>query len=219
MKDGADATTSIKQSVQMALDLVRRGTPADLEAAAVRLFRDARNLILRRLHYGHGNVVGMSEEDAEDNLYATIERFVRSKPDGTASGLNWLYRLIDAQALDFHRRRRAEKRGGGDIEEGFYTADDELRPDVEAAEPLFGSPEQRPGLDDCMERAVEAFEKDLPAYARVLRLVAQGLDNDDLAVEYGADPENITEGQRKNIRQRKSHALKQAREYFEPCKE
>jgi hypothetical protein len=202
----------------LALELVRAGSPGDRREAAIVLHTHDRLYIQRRLQHGHGKVVGMSEEDAEDNLFAVIERFTKSNPDGRTSGLTWLNLMIDGQALDFHRRRRADKRGGGDIEESFYTAEDELRTDVEGAQPLYGSANQRPGLDDCMERAAEAFEREDPINARMLRFVAQDLDNAELAIEYGAKPPP-SEQQIKNIRQRKYHALKQARAYFEPCKE
>lgn len=214
---GVGKSSSLKDGVQATLDAMKAGRRED---AAVLLFRCAAGMITRRLTSGDGHrVAPMSEEDAEDNLYPTIERFVDSRPDGRASGVNWLYQVIDSQALDFHRKRLAQKRGGDTKFEPLYTEEDEIHPDVARAEPLFGGADDAAGLDDCMERALAEYERDQPVYARVLRLVKEGLDNDDLAVAYGADPLNITEQQRKNIRQRKSHALKTAREYFEPCKD
>ncbi|MBL8331023.1 MAG: hypothetical protein JNJ71_19455 [Rubrivivax sp.] len=209
---------SIKEAAQAALDAVRQGLA---ERAAQLLYRHLRNFMIRRLEFGNGtNVVGMSREDAEENAVDAMLRFVESNPGGQAGGLSWLYRCLDSQALDWHRRQRAAKRGGGAEIGPLHDENDNIRPEVEQAQPIFAPDKApNPGQGDCLERAMTAFEEDHPAYARVLRLVAEGLEIDDIAVEFGADPSNITEQQRKNARQRKSHALKMAREYFDACKD
>lgn len=211
-------TMSAKEAAQAALEAVQQGRRDD---AGLLLFRHARKLMIRRLTYGNGSrIVGMAPEDAEECATDAIVRFTNSKPDGKASGLSWLYKCMDSQALDFHRRRLADKRGG-DTEIGpLYGDDDKILPEVESAVPMFSSAAPaRPGLADCMEDAIKAFEQDHAAYAQMLRLVAEDWDNEELAVYYGADPDNISPRLLATVRQRKSHALKMAREYFEPCKD
>ena len=221
--DIASAVSKALGLVQQGLALAAAERQALQEQAAVLLFRRASGLITRRLQRGGSNdgveVVGMSDEDAEDNLYPTIERFVRSKPDGRASGLNWLYRSIASQALDHHRKRMALMRGGDLSFVPLHGEDGEIKDEVDKASPLYESSAEIASLDDCMERAIAGYEADFPTYANVLRLIKQGLEGDDLVAAFAANPELITDKDRNNFKSRKSLALKKAREYFEPCKD
>ena len=220
MNDSEPITGGIREIAQRALQLVidKHG-----EEAALLLFRHAYRFLITRMENGapRFDAPGLSFEDAEEQVYPLIGRFVRSSPKGETSGLTWLIKVTDSHLVDTHRRRRAKKRGGDLQISSLHDDEGGVRPEAEAAKPLWPSEHRAVnlGLDDCMERATDELEGDHPTYARVLRLIRQGLDGDELVAHYADDPEHITDKERNNFKSRKSTALKKAREYFEPCKE
>lgn len=217
VKKRADAEGSLAEAAQAALEAVQQGRT---EQAALVLYRRLGNFIVRRLAQGDGDSVApMNESDAEENLFPTIERFVNSKPDGRAGGMNWLYRAMNSQALDFNRRQQAQKRGGGLAFVPLEGDDGEILDEVQAAAPLYGHNSDTLSLEDCMDRAATEFEADHPTYGRLLRLIMQGLEGDDLVAEFAADPARITEKDRNNFKSRKSTMMSKARGYFGLCKE
>lgn len=211
----------VREAAQLAQDALLAGRRED---CALILYRHAYAFIRTRLMHGapRRNAPGLSYEDAEDQIYPLIDRFTRSKPDGRANGLSWLISVIDSQLIDAHRRRLAKKRGGDAHIGSMHDDEGNLTPEAEAAQqPLWpgASAAANLGLDDCMERATADFEADRPTYARLLRLLRQGLEGDEIVAHYADDPDRITDKDRNNFKSRKSTALKLAREYFEPCKE
>jgi DNA-directed RNA polymerase specialized sigma24 family protein len=205
------------------------------DAARLALFRHLYGTITGRLTSqrqlkGEGRVVvvAMSQEDADEQALLVIERFVASQPDGRTSAMSWLFRVCDSTALDFHRKARALKRGGGWEFESLLDDDGNPREDLEELMQPAASG-TRPGdpvaalaqtrLKDCMDAAMAEFERRHPKQAQILRMVRDQLDNDEIAAALGLDPATLTAEQRAAVRQRRHDALKTARKYFEHCRE
>lgn len=210
----------IAEAAQIALVALQEGRR---EEAVLTLYRHAYAFILTRLMEGvpRQNAPGLSYEDAEDEIYPLLDRFSKTKPSGKSSGIGWLRIVIDSHLLDTQRRRTAAKRGGGLKFTSTHDEEGNITPEAEGGGALWDRSNEavNMGLDDCMERATAEFEQDRPTYGRLLRLLRQGLEGDDLVIHYAENPAQITDQDRRNFKSRKSTALKHAREYFEPCKE
>ncbi|MCB1927652.1 MAG: sigma-70 family RNA polymerase sigma factor [Rhodocyclaceae bacterium] len=186
--------------------LMGRGHPH--VGAALRQLDERMNRRVFRYFCRH-RVDQQTAEELVNDLWMKIYDARDKPPDRPGV---WLWTLARHMVVDWLRERTAEKRGEG----REIAMDDDAWKSVVETHPASTLPSW---VRICLERASWQFEQDDPARAEVLRLVAEGWTDSEIAVYYGADPDKITDKQRGAARDRAYQARKRAREYFAECKE
>lgn len=158
-----------------------------------------------------------AEELAADALFTVIEQLCRDPGKQIDHPMAWIWCVARTTLYDWIRRETAEKRGGKDAPAQVDL--DDLTDKLVAQAYPCPTTEWAVGVKSCMERAIARFEQAHPACAAVLHMVYEDWTSEEIAVYYGADPNNVTDDDKKRARQRKSYALQTARRFFEDCKE
>ena len=117
----------------------------------------------------------------------------------------WVRSIARNLLIDWIREFRAEKRGSQ--HEVTLAFDDWLT--VLDTTGARRSPEW---VRLCLERAAWQMEQDDPARLEVLAMVADGWSNAEIAIYYGADPENVSSKEEGAARDRVYQARKKAKE-------
>ncbi|MBP8018433.1 MAG: RNA polymerase sigma factor [Hylemonella sp.] len=200
------------QGAAQAAQLLGKGVREKHQAAEQLLTRCAGRLkvYIRRHSYGHA-----TEEDAEDLLSVTLIKFLESNVPAGCAPDAWLLTICKNVVLDWARKRQAEKRGGKDAV-NVALDDDE---DGNLLETLLGVTDLPAWVRLCVHKAMALMQLEKPERAEVLLFVAEGWTAEEIAVYFGADPNNISKQDLGAARDRKYRACQDAREYFEPCKE
>lgn len=156
-----------------------------------------------------------TQEDAEEILMTVVMTFV-TKP--LPSGCNpdaWLFTIARNELVDWARKRQADKRGGGQVEVALD--DDELG---NLFDTELGHTELPAWVRDCIQKAAAYMQQVSPERAMVLFMVADGWSAEEIAIYFGADPDQeITPQQQAAARDRRYRAKVEAQKYFAHCKE
>ncbi len=157
----------------------------------------------------------MADADIEDLISETWIKLSRANFDGRTRAIVWVLIVARSAWLDKVRKKDplAERPSG--------SGDDELDGDQEEwdAAPATGLAAYFPPWARlCVQRATAQFEHDHPGRAVFLRMKVEGWSAGEIAVYLGASPPPSAR-QEATARERLSHALKTAREYFAHSKE
>ncbi len=155
------------------------------------------------------------DEDAEEILADTIMAFVSNPIPSGCSAEAWLFRIARNELIDWARRRNAQMRGGGQAE--IELDDDELGNLFDTS---LGHTELPSWVRDCIQKAAIYMQQVSPQRAEVLFMVADGWSAEEIAIYFGADPnQKISAQQQAAARDRRYRAKLEAQSYFEHCKE
>jgi RNA polymerase sigma factor (sigma-70 family) len=200
------------QGAAQAAQLLGQGTPDKYQAAEKLLTRCASRMkaYIRRHTYGQATA-----EDIEDLLSETFMNFLEADIPGACSADAWLLTTCRNVIIDWARKRHADKRGGKDAVN--LSLDDAEAGDYVAS--LFAHTDIAAWVRRCIHKAMALMQLEKPERAEVLFMAAQGWSAQEIAIYFGADPNNITKQDLGAARDRKYRACQEAREYFEPCKE
>ena len=143
-------------------------------------------------------------------------KLVNSRFEGQTRAIVWIWRVAGSVLLDWVDHHAAERRAGT---RALPVA--ELQVDDDAWAHLAESvaaPQAPAWLTRCIEQAAFRFEREQPRRAEVLRFSCEGWSAEEIAVYYGATPPP-GEKQKTAARNRVLDAMKQARSYFDHCRE
>ncbi len=156
-----------------------------------------------------------TDEDAEEILMSTVMAFVTEPIAPGCSADAWLFRIARNELIDWARRRKAQMRGGGQVE--IDLDDDELGNLFDTS---LGHSELPAWVRDCIQKAAVYMQQVSPQRAEVLFMVADGWSAEEIAIYFGADPnQEISAQQKAAARDRRYRAKIEAQSYFEHCKE
>ena len=188
---------------------------------------DGREAACRMLYQGMGHSIqrflerhGLSSADAEEIMNDTILKFITSDPASIEPtfALAWLWQIANNEFKSRYRHHHAQKRGGK--EGGSQTETTQTPEEWQQIENQLHAPLALPDwVIDCIGRATAFFQSERPPLFEVLRLIVQGYSNREIAIIYGADPENVSSEQENAAKSRVHHARTVAQSYFEECKE
>lgn len=165
---------------------------------------------IRRHSYNQAN-----EEDAEEILMNTVMAFVTKPIPIGGSADAWLFTIARNELIDWARKRNADKRGGSQTDVDLD--DDELGNLFDTS---LGHTELPAWVRDCIQKAAAYMQQVSPERAMVLFMVADGWSAEEIAIYFGADPnQEITTQQQAAARDRRYRAKLEAQKYFEHCKE
>lgn len=185
---------------------------------AARLLVDSYGATLR------GIFMNNSLRDCADEMLSdTFCKFISMKkpPDDLACAEAYLFQMARNVVLDHARRRNSISRGGG-TQGGpaeILMDDEELLEAMAASNEPSEDPQWHKALKDCVEKALAFMRKELPAAAEALWLQYRDYSAQEVAIYYGAVPNELTPRLLANARQRISDACKKARPYFQHCKD
>jgi len=166
---------------------------------------------LRRHSYRQAN-----DEDAEELMMNTIMAFITKPCPPYCNPEAWLYTIARNELIDWARKRNADKRGGkgpADID----LDDDELGNLFDTS---LGHTEMHAWVRDCIQKAAAYMQEQSPERAMVLYMVADGWSAEEIAIYFGADPQQkISTQQQAAARDRRYRAKRDAQQYFEHCQE
>jgi DNA-directed RNA polymerase specialized sigma24 family protein len=157
----------------------------------------------------------VADADIEDLIAETWFKLSRAKFEGRTLAIIWIFRVARTVWLDKVRKKDplAERpMGSGNDEFDGDQEEWDATPDTGLA--AYFPPWARL----CVQRATAQFEHDHPGRAIFLRMKVEGWSAGEIAVYLGATPPPSAR-QEATARERLSHALKTAREYFAHCKE
>jgi DNA-directed RNA polymerase specialized sigma24 family protein len=201
------------QAVAWARQLQVGGRAADV-ATAEALHGSLGRWLEKQAHFRHGVHV----DEAEDIRAEVVFQFHNQPPRDPATAFGWLCRMLQSRCLDWHDRRNAKKRGDGvspvslDLEpseEGGMSAD---------AMGAVHDTRERDALLQCIARMLDLFTRISPQYGALLRMAADGLENEDMAiVVYELEPERVGKTDLNRLKSMLSTARKEALPYLGRC--
>lgn len=203
------ASTSIEDIAEQAFALIAKGGQDRERGFALltnRLYGRLKAYFRRRR---------VPDADVEDLIAETLFKLSRAKFEGRTLAIVWIYRVANSVWLDKVRKKDPLARRpsvSGDDEFDGDQKEWDTTPDSSLA--AYFPPWARL----CVQRATAQFEHDHPDRAMLLRMKVEGWSASEIAVYLGATPPPSAR-QEATARERLSHAIKTAREYFAHCKE
>lgn len=157
-----------------------------------------------------------SDEDAEEIMMNTVMAFITEPLPPGCSPDAWLFTICRNQIIDWARKCNADKRGGKGHAD-VNLDDDELG---DLFDTSLGHTELPGWVRDCVQKAAAYMQQTSPERAMVLLMVADGWSAEEIAIYFGADPnQKINAQQQAAARDRRYRAKLEAQKYFEHCKE
>jgi len=189
--------------------LLRKGKP-DKERAARVLLQGCGSRLIRYLH----NHARVDEHQAEDLATQALLSFIDAPPEHAEAAPAYLYSVARSKAIDHVRKVTAQRRGGGRAEVALDEEDFIVLLDTQ-----HGYSDMPAWVRDCVQKAAYVMQQQDPERFMVLQMVYEDWPAEDIAVYFGADPQNVSTRQKTAARDRKYQARQSARQYFEHCQE
>ncbi len=210
--DDTNLNTSSNAAAQ-AMACLNQGASGREQAARLLLLGYGGRLMsyLRRHSYRQA-----SDEDAEEIMMSAIMAFISKPIPFEASAEAWLFAIARNELIDWARKHNALRRGGAGHTD-IALDDDELGALFDTT---LGHTELPSWVRDCIQKAAVYMQQVSPQRAEVLFMVADGWSAEEIAIYFGADPnQKITVQQLAAARDRRYRAKLEAQKYFKHCKE
>jgi DNA-directed RNA polymerase specialized sigma24 family protein len=212
-------TSTAPRSVQEAADQVfglLRGGARDQKQAA--LFMDG---VLGRWMDHYFRRLGVPEDEAEELTMDVWVKVLAARYEDRGNGFALLCRMRHSRYVEYLRARHADKRTGGSVE--GLDGVSEVQGDEDFWNIVLdtvAAPAAPEGLEDCVQRKFQLFQRVAPARASLLELLAEGLSYREVAgVVFDLEEAQVTNRYVARIRNRIEEARRQAEPYFEECQD